>query len=107
MSRSQPIVMKKGRPGHLLRIVARPEDREALAQIVFAETTTLGLRIYAAERRVQARSCDRGGNALREGSHQGGGDDSFAPEYEDCRTPGAGLRRAALKRSSPKPTTNT
>ena len=47
--------MKKGRPGHLLRVIAKPEDREALAQIVFAETSTLGMRIYAAERRVQAR----------------------------------------------------
>ena len=29
----QPIVMKKGPPGNLLRAIARPEDREALAQI--------------------------------------------------------------------------
>ena len=42
MSRSQPLVMKKGRPGTLLRVIAQPEDREALAQIIFAETSTLG-----------------------------------------------------------------
>jgi pyridinium-3,5-bisthiocarboxylic acid mononucleotide nickel chelatase len=52
----EAIVMKKGRPGSLLRVVAQPQDREALAQIVFAETSTLGMRVHTAERRVQARS---------------------------------------------------
>jgi uncharacterized protein (DUF111 family) len=49
----QPIEMKKGRPATLLRVLARPEDREDLAQVIFAETSTLGLRIYTAERRVR------------------------------------------------------
>ena len=31
----QPLVMKKGRPGHLLRAIARPEDRETIAHICF------------------------------------------------------------------------
>src|SRR5205823_5725627 len=51
----QPIEMKKGRPGTLLRVLARPEDRDRLAAIIFAETSTLGLRMYSAERRVQSR----------------------------------------------------
>ena len=37
-----PLMMKKNRPGSLLRIIAKPEDREKLAQVVFAETSTLG-----------------------------------------------------------------
>jgi uncharacterized protein (DUF111 family) len=81
----EPIVMKKGRPGHLLRVVAKPEDREALAQIVFAETSTLGLRIHAAERRVQARSfheVETPYGKVRMKVSSGG---SYAPEYEDCR----------------------
>jgi uncharacterized protein (DUF111 family) len=81
----QPIVMKKGRAGHLLRVVAKPEDREALAQIVFAETSTFGLRIYAAERRVQSRSWKdvetQYGSVRVKVSSEG----SYAPEYEDCR----------------------
>jgi uncharacterized protein (DUF111 family) len=36
----EAIMMKKGRPGNLLRVVAQPQDREALAQIIFAETST-------------------------------------------------------------------
>ncbi|HLI86529.1 MAG TPA: nickel pincer cofactor biosynthesis protein LarC [Bryobacteraceae bacterium] len=81
----QPLIMKKGRPGHLLRVIATPQDREALAQIVFAETSTLGLRFYQAERRVQQRSfaeVETPYGAVRiKVSCEGG----FAPEYEDCR----------------------
>jgi hypothetical protein len=81
----QPVVMKKGRPGTLLRVIAKPEDREALAQIVFSETSTLGLRIYAAERRVQARTSTEVetcyGRVRMKVSNEG----YYAPEYEDCR----------------------
>jgi hypothetical protein len=81
----QPIVMKKGRAGHLLRVMAKPEDREALAQIVFAETSTFGLRIYTAERRVQSRTWKevetQYGSVRVKVSSEG----SYAPEYEDCR----------------------
>jgi uncharacterized protein (TIGR00299 family) protein len=81
----QPILMKKGRPGHLLRVIATPERREAIAQLVFAETSTLGLRIYTAERRLQARSFTEvttpyGGVRIKVS-----GDGGYAPEYEDCR----------------------
>jgi len=81
----QPIGMKKGRPGTLLRVIAQPEDRERLAAIVFAETSTLGVRSYHAERMVEARE-------LVEVKTQYGsvrvkitGSGQMAPEYEDCR----------------------
>ena len=81
----EPIVMKKGRPGQLLRVVAKPEHREALVQMIFAETSTLGLRIHAAERRVQARSFHEVetpyGTVRIKVSTEG----SYAPEYEDCK----------------------
>jgi uncharacterized protein (TIGR00299 family) protein len=81
----QHLVMKKGRSGTLLRVVARPEHREALAQVIFAETSTLGLRIYPAERRVQARTFMEVetpyGKIKIKVSSEGG----YAPEYEDCR----------------------
>ncbi|MGH9612506.1 MAG: nickel insertion protein [Bryobacteraceae bacterium] len=78
-------MMKKGRPGIVLRVIARPEDREALAQLVFAETTTLGLRFYSAERRVQARrieDVETAHGTVRVKLSESG---AFAPEYEDCR----------------------
>ena len=82
----QPLEMKKGRPGTLLQVIATPETREALAGIIFAETSTLGLRVYAAERRVQARhfidvKTAYGKIRVKVATAQG----SFAPEYEDCR----------------------
>jgi len=81
----QPILMKKGRAGHLLRVIARPEDREALAQIVFSETSTFGLRIYAAERRVQARSWKEVNTQYGKVRVKVSSEGYYAPEYEDCR----------------------
>ncbi|MCL6507185.1 MAG: nickel pincer cofactor biosynthesis protein LarC, partial [Bryobacteraceae bacterium] len=43
-----PVFMKKNRPGTLLRVIARPEDQEKLAAVLFAETSTLGVRILPA-----------------------------------------------------------
>jgi uncharacterized protein (TIGR00299 family) protein len=80
-----PLQMKKNRPGSLLRVIAKPEDQERLAQIIFAETSTLGLRIYAAERRVEARRIVEVetpyGTIRGKVSAQG----AFAPEFDDCK----------------------
>ncbi len=40
----QPVQMKKNRPGTLMTIVCAPEQRDALADLVFRETTTIGIR---------------------------------------------------------------
>jgi uncharacterized protein (TIGR00299 family) protein len=50
-----PIVMKKGRPGHLLSALCRPEDVSTLEDILFAETPTLGIRRRLCERRALPR----------------------------------------------------
>jgi uncharacterized protein (DUF111 family) len=81
----QPLTMKKGRPGVLLQAIARPEDRERLMGILFAETSTLGVRFHEAERRVQERDwvevrTSRGPVRIKVGEAG-----AFAPEYEDCR----------------------
>jgi len=79
-----PVQMKKGRPGVILQVLARPEMREQLAAMIFRETSTLGLRFYRAERRVQPRDFTEvmtKYGAVRVKS----GVDGFAPEYEDAR----------------------
>ena len=50
-----PIQMKKNRPGTLVSVVARPEDRGRLSAIVFSETTTLGVRFVEMERECLER----------------------------------------------------
>jgi hypothetical protein len=81
----QPLLMKKDRPGNLLRVIARPENREKLAQIVFDETSTLGLRMYDAERRVQSRTWTEVETPQGKVRVKVSGDGNYAPEFEDCR----------------------
>ena len=50
-----PLVMKKGRPGHLLTVLAFPADAEKLASLVLRETTAFGLRMERVERRTLRR----------------------------------------------------
>jgi len=79
------IQMKKSRPGTLLSVIARPEDRETLARVMFEETSTLGLRIYSAERRVKARHSVEIVTPHGTVRMKIAGNGSFAPEYEDCK----------------------
>jgi hypothetical protein len=51
----QHLQMKKNRPGFALRVVARPAERETLARVLFAESTTLGVRVSEADRVVLVR----------------------------------------------------
>lgn len=81
----EPILMKKNRSGVLLRAIVRPEDQEALGQLIFDETSTLGLRIYTAERRVQPRRIVEVQTAHGTVRVKVSGDGSFSPEYDDCR----------------------
>ncbi len=90
----QPIVMKKGRPGTLLRAIANPQDREALSSLIFQETSTLGLRIFTAERRVQPRTWTEVATPYGKVRVKVGGDGTYAPEYEDCK-------KAALESGAP------
>lgn len=81
----ESLLMKKNRQGVLLRVIASVETQEAMARIMFEETPTLGLRIYRAERRVQAREfleVETIYGSVRMKISAGG---AFAPEYDDCR----------------------
>lgn len=89
--------MKKNRPGTLLRVIARPEDAEGLVRHMFAETSTLGVRMYDAERRVQAREIREVETPYGRVRIKVGESGDFAPEYEDClriaREHGIALKR--------------
>jgi pyridinium-3,5-bisthiocarboxylic acid mononucleotide nickel chelatase len=83
------VVMKKSRPATMLRVLAAPADRERLATIVFAETTTIGLRWVAERRMVLAREekrVDTPWGAVRvKIARAPDGTVNVAPEFEDCR----------------------
>lgn len=50
-----PIGMKKSRPGHLLHVICREADKDALVRALFAHTTTIGIR----ENRFRRYTLDR------------------------------------------------
>jgi uncharacterized protein (TIGR00299 family) protein len=80
-----PIFMKKNRPATLLSVITTPEQVERMAAVLFAETSTLGLRIYQAERRVLARTISEIETTFGKIHIKHGENGHFAPEYDDCR----------------------
>jgi pyridinium-3,5-bisthiocarboxylic acid mononucleotide nickel chelatase len=85
----EPVVMKKSRPGTTLRVLAEPADRDRLAGIVFAETSTIGLR-YATWRRLvlprEERTVETSYGTVRvKVATAPDGTLNVAPEFDDCR----------------------
>jgi pyridinium-3,5-bisthiocarboxylic acid mononucleotide nickel chelatase len=84
-----PVVMKKTRPATMLRVLAAPADRDRLAGIVFAETSTIGLRWTTWRRMVlprEERSVETPYGAVRvKIARAPDGTVNVAPEFEDCR----------------------
>jgi hypothetical protein len=93
-----PVTMKKGRLGTLLTVLCQPGDEEALEELLFRETTTLGIRRREEERVVLERdfvTVETIFGKVRVKIASGGGAVLNAmPEYEDCR-------RAAREHAAP------
>jgi uncharacterized protein (TIGR00299 family) protein len=84
-----PIQMKKNRPATLLRVLCGPADVDALVKILFAETSTLGVRQQMVTRRCLSRSIHTvetpyGPVRVKVARWDEGGVKA-APEYDDCR----------------------
>jgi pyridinium-3,5-bisthiocarboxylic acid mononucleotide nickel chelatase len=84
-----PVQMKKNRPGSLLTVLCKPEDAAKLTQLIFTETTTLGVRRREEVRQTLARRWENvrttwGDVRIKIGS-MNGTITNYAPEYEDCR----------------------
>ncbi len=84
-----PVQMKKNRPGTLLTLLCKPQDTHALMDLVFAETTTFGVRSYTAQRRTLPRESvsvhTQYGDVRIKLSRVNGRILHVAPEYDDCR----------------------
>lgn len=85
------VQMKKNRPGMLLTVLCRPEDSPRLTRLIFAETTTLGVRMREEKRATLARRhlavTTKWGEVRMKLANLNGnhGVTNYAPEYEDCR----------------------
>ena len=97
-----PVGMKKSRPGVELTVLCRPEDREAMVELIFRHTTTLGVREtmcrrYTLRRRVE--TADTPWGPVGKKISQGYGVTREKLEYEDlariARQEGVSLARAA------------
>src|SRR5262249_53162484 len=84
-----PIQMKKSRPAMLLTVLANTANAERLSNILFSETTTLGLRVREEKRLALARRWERvttpWGEARVKIAEVNEASVNSAPEYEDCR----------------------
>src|SRR5229473_2173892 len=83
------VQMKKNRPGTLLTVLCRPEDEPRLTKLIFAETTTLGVRSRTEKRATLNRRHvtvnTRWGAIRMKLANLNGSVSNYAPEYEDCR----------------------
>lgn len=84
-----PIYMKKGRPAYMLQVICRKEKQEALEDIIFCETTSIGLRRYQEERRILARTFERvkleDGHVIQIKVCSHHGQKFYYPEYGDVK----------------------
>src|ERR1700687_1571231 len=84
-----PVQMKKSRPGTLVTILCKPEDENKFQEMLFAETTTLGVRSHLVDRRALPREfvkvLTRFGEVRLKISRSEGRVQHAAPEFEDCR----------------------
>jgi pyridinium-3,5-bisthiocarboxylic acid mononucleotide nickel chelatase len=83
-----PVQMKKNRPGTLLTVVASPDRKGAITDIIFRETTTIGLRHHEVDRECLQRelvTVDTPLGAVRfKVARRDGRVMNAVPEFEDC-----------------------
>ena len=83
-----PVQMKKNRPGTLVTVIASPNRREILSDIIFRESTSIGLRFSEMTRECLDRSTTtvetQVGSVRVKVAQRGGRIINVAPEFEDC-----------------------
>lgn len=94
----QHLQMKKNRPGFLVRAIARPSEKLAVARALFADSTAIGVRVSEQDRIVLAREIVRVttpfGKIAVKRVRDGEGRIDVSAEYDDCK-------RAARARGVP------
>ena len=110
-----PVQMKKGRPGTLLTLLCAPDTESTFADLLFRETSTLGIRTRRESRLILAREIlivdtPYGPIRVKRATAADGEARNLAPEFEDCRAaaerakvPLKEVQQAALRASAKKP----
>ncbi|VUT27487.1 MAG: hypothetical protein SYNGOMJ08_00033 [Candidatus Syntrophoarchaeum sp. GoM_oil] len=90
-----PVVMKKGRPGHIIQVIIHPEDAERIAVEIMRTTGTLGVRVMPVRHRLilkrrieQVKICIEGVEfeaRVKVATDLLGEVINISPEFEDCR----------------------
>jgi uncharacterized protein (TIGR00299 family) protein len=84
-----PVQMKKNRPGQMVTLLCEPAAVDRLTDLIFRETTTIGVRSYSARRRTLQRESISVetplGRIRMKVSRLNGRILNVAPEYEDCQ----------------------
>lgn len=83
-----PIYMKKNRPGIKLEVLCNEEDMDEIKEVIFQETSTIGIRYFRANRTIMDREIIKvltsfGDVNIKKSTYK----DivKYSPEYEDCR----------------------
>lgn len=83
-----PVIMKKGRPGVVLTLIAAASLLGKLTSLILSETTSIGVRSHSVSRTVLARETRIVKSSLGAVSVKvvsGGGSERLVPEFEECR----------------------
>lgn len=82
-----PVLMKKGRPAHVLSVLADPSTVDNMIAVITAETSTLGVRMKSVLRRSlprEARVIDSAFGPVAVKAVWRGGKEALVPEFEAC-----------------------
>jgi uncharacterized protein (TIGR00299 family) protein len=85
-----PVQMKKNRPGVLVTLLCRPEDRQQMTELIFSETTTLGVRYRDEQREILQREfatveTEFGSIQIKIARAGDGRLVNYSAEFDDCR----------------------
>jgi uncharacterized protein (TIGR00299 family) protein len=84
-----PVQMKKNRPGFLITVLCAPQDETKFQEMLFSETTTLGVRSTVAQRRILPREwvkvSTQFGEVRIKLARVNGHIRQASPEFDDCR----------------------
>ena len=86
-----PVQMKKNRPGVLVTLLCKPEDRLRMCDLLFRETTTLGVRYRDERREILLREfvsveTEYGAIRIKVAKSRDGHVMNFSPEFDDCKS---------------------